>query len=283
MRMRTLHALIAAAVLSAIAGAPAAVVAQRAEPLPEQLEGIGITERPDEKIPLDLAFKDEDGREVRLRDYFQGERPVVLTLVYYSCPMLCTLVLNGLTDAMRDLPWEPGDQFEIVTVSFDPRESPSLARIKKQNYLQMYGRADAGKGWHFLTGQQAEISALTDAVGFRYKWDEEQQQFAHQAAIFVLTPDGRISRYIYGVLYEPRTLKLSLLEASQGKIGSPLDQIVLYCYHYDPKSGSYAPAAMRFMRIGGALTLAVVGVWLSSVWYRSSRRRQPAAPPAPEN
>jgi protein SCO1/2 len=268
-------------VVSLALAAPGAARAQRTEPLPEQLEGVGITEHRDAKIPLDLAFSDEDGRAVRLRDYFHEDRPVVLTLVYYSCPMLCTLVLNGLTDAMRDLSWEPGAEYEVVTVSFDPRETSTLARLKKQNYLSMYGRAGAGAGWHFLTGREEEIHALTEAVGFGYRWDEEQQQFAHQAAIFVLTPDGRISRYLYGVLFEPLTLKLTLLEASKGKIGSPLDQIVLYCYHYDPKSGSYAPAAMRFMRLGGVLTMVLVGAWLSSVWLRSARRRPPVAPPAP--
>jgi protein SCO1 len=251
---------------------------QRTEPLPKELEGVGIVEHLDGSIPLDLKFTDETGREVTLRDYFNKDRPVVLTLVYYSCPMLCTLVLNGMVDAMKQIDMTPGQEFEIVTVSFDPTETATLAKFKKQNYLNEYGRPEAAAGWHFLVGGQEEIRALTSAVGFGYRWNEESKQFVHQAAIYVLTPDGRLSRYLYGVMFEPRTLKLSLLEAGKGKIGSTLDQIVLYCFHYDATSGKYAPAAVKIMQAGGLLTVVILGSVLSALWMRDRRRRGPASP-----
>jgi protein SCO1/2 len=182
--------------------------AQRMEPLPQELEGVGIVEHVNERVPLDLEFTDEDGKVVRLGDYFHEGRPVLLSVVYYSCPMLCTLVLNGMTDALTELEWSPGREFELITVSFDPRETSTLARLKKQNYLSEYGRPGAGDGWHFLVGSEASIRALTEAVGFRYRWDEQGQQFVHQAALYVLTPDGTISRYLYGVMFEPRSMRL---------------------------------------------------------------------------
>lgn len=255
---------------------------QRIEPLPQELEGVGIIEHLDGKIPLDLKFTDETGREVVLGDYFGKDRPVLLTLVYFSCPMLCTLVLNGMIDALRQVDMTPGKEFEIVTVSFDPTETATLAKFKKQNYLNEYGRPEAGPGWHFLVGGAAEIRALTDAVGFGYKWNAEQQQYVHQAAIYVVTPDGRLSRYLYGVMFEPRTLKLSILEAGKGKIGSTLDAIVLYCFHYDANSGKYAPAAVRIMRAGGILTVLILGSVLSTLWARDRRRRR-SSPPGVES
>ena len=243
---------------------------------PPELEGIGITEHLDATLPLDAVFLDESGREVRLAEYFRGERPVVLSIVYYSCPMLCTLVLNGLVEGLEALEWSPGEEFEIVTVSFDSTETPLLATQKKQNYLRLYGRTEAEAGWHFLTGSGENIRKLTEIVGFGYRWDDETDQFAHQAAIYLVTPDGRLSRYLYGVKYAPRDLKLGLLEASEGKIGSTLDQIVMYCYHYDAAAGSYALAATRFTRAIGALTLLVFGGWLVSMWIRDARRRRPS-------
>jgi protein SCO1 len=248
--------------------------AQRIEPLPKELDGVGIVEHRDSYIPLDLKFTDETGRDVALGDYFGKDRPVILTLVYYSCPMLCTLVLNGLVDALKQIDMVPGKDFEIVSVSFDPTETPTLAKFKKQNYLNDYGKPEAAAGWHFLVGQPEPIRQLTGAVGFGYKWNEEQKQYAHQAAIYVLTPDGRLSRYLYGVMYDPRTLKLSLLEAGKGKIGSALDQIVLYCFHYDASSGKYAIAATRIMQLGGFLTIVILGSVLSTFWVRERRRRK---------
>ncbi len=247
---------------------------QRMEPLPKELEGVGITEKLDTRVPLDLHFTDESGQDVTLGQYFGARRPVILTLVYYSCPMLCTLVLNGMVDALKEIDWVPGQQYEIVTVSFDPLETPTLAKFKKQNYLKEYGRPEAAAGWHFLVGKEDAIQALTQAVGFSYRWDEERRQFAHQAAIYILTPDGRISRYLYGVLFEPKTVRLSLIEAGENKIGSPLDQIILYCFHYDAGSGKYSIAATNIMRVGGILSALAVAVGLSALWRRDLRRRK---------
>ncbi len=247
--------------------------AQPADFTPPELEGVGITEHLDAQLPLDLAFVDERGRAVTLGDYFDGKRPVLLTLNYYRCPMLCTLQLNGLVDALRRVAWSAGEQFEMVTVSFDPAETPSLARAKKQTYVEEYGRPSAVKGWHFLTGKQASIKALTETVGFGYRWNPDSQQWIHAAAVYMCTPDGRLSRYLYGVMYEPNTLRLAMVEASEGKIGSTLDRIILYCFHYDDEAGKYSLAAVKVMRIGGALTAIILGTALMSFWLRGRRRR----------
>ncbi len=251
--------------------------AQRTEPLPDELEGVGITEHRGETIPLDLEFLNEDGQAVTLGSYFEKDRPVLLSLVYYSCPMLCTLVLNGMVDALRDVSLSPGRDFEILTVSFDPSDTPQLAKQKKQNYIESYGQEHAGAGWHFLVGDDQEISALSSSVGFAYRWNEESKQFIHQAAIYVLTPSGVLSRYLYGVMFEPKTIRLSLLEASDGGIGSPLDQIVLYCFHYDATAGTYSLAATNLMRAGGVVTVLFLGGLIWSLRMRSRRRKRTAA------
>ncbi len=265
---------------SAVAGAAttgyspgAAEQADRAEKLPPKLTDVGITEHRDAQVPLDLTFRDEDGKEVRLGSYFDGRRPVILNPVYYGCPMLCGLVMNGLADAIKQMPWKPGDQYTVVTFSIDPRETPTLARLKKENYVKQVGDPAVAAGWHFLTGREPEIVAATGAVGFGYRWDEETQQFAHATAIIVCTPDGRVSRYLYGVEFPPKTLRLSLVEASEGKIGSPLDQITLFCFHYDQQEGRYALAAANVMKAGGLLTLAVLAAILVFFWRRERRRR----------
>jgi protein SCO1/2 len=264
--------------LAVLAGAATCALAQRGEPLPTELEGVGITEHLDARVPLDTTFDDETGKQVTLGSYFVKDRPVILTLNYFTCPMLCTLILNGMTDAMKEIPWTPGRQFEIVTVSFDPTETPTLARLKKKSYLEAYGRPDAAAGWHFLTGEEESIRALTDAVGFKYRWDDTEKQFAHAAAIFILTPDGHISRYLYGVQFEPKDLRLALLEASSGKIGSPMDQVLMYCYHYDASSGRYSIAAQQIMKIGGILTVLVLAGWLIGFWLRERSQGRRLAP-----
>jgi len=268
----------AAAALAAISilAAGAARAVDRQDPLPKGLEGVGVDEKLDAAVPLDLVFNDERGNEVRLGDYFHAGKPVVLTLNYYRCPMLCTLVLNGYVDAVKALGWVPGREFESITVSIDPRELPTLAQSKKQSYIESLGAPEAGAGWHFLTGREPSIQAVANAVGFRYRYVEETDQFAHTAAIFVLTPDGRVSRYLYGVMFDPKTLRLALVEASRGKIGTTLDQLILYCYHYDPSTGTYAPAAMKIMRAGSLLTGIVFALVLSMLWLREWRRRQVA-------
>jgi protein SCO1/2 len=258
--------------------APAlAVPAQeRAEPLPRDLEGVGIDERLDAQVPLDLPFVDERGQRVLLRDYFRPDRPVIVTLNYFECPMLCTLVLNGLVEAARELDFVPGREYDIVTVSIDPRETPTLAAAKKRSYVGDLGNPSAAAGWHFLTGPPESIRGLADAVGFRFRYLEDQDEFAHGAAIYVVTPAGRVSRILYGVQFDAKTLRLSLVEAAGGRIGTPLDRVILYCYHYDSSTGTYAPAAVKIMRLGGALTAAILLAFLATWWMREFRARRTA-------
>ena len=231
--------------------------------LPKALSNVGLEQKLDQQLPLDLVFRDESGQEVKLGQYF-GQKPVVLALVYYDCPMLCTQVLNGMVTSFRVLPFQVGKEFDVVTVSFDPRETSELAARKKKvyvNYLPEKLRPAAANGWHFLTGDQANIAKLTDAVGFRYYYDETTKQFAHASGIMVATPHGKLSRYFYGIEYAPRDLRLGLIESSAEKIGSPVDQLLLYCYHYDPATGKYGAAVMKIMRIAGVLTvLALVAM-----------------------
>jgi len=251
---------------------PAAVVlAQRQEPLPKELEGVGVDERLGARVPLDLVFTDETGRQVTLGQLFRPGRPLLLTLNYYRCPMLCTLQLNGLVEALRELPWSPGREFDIVTVSIDPLETAALAASKKKVYLESYGRPGAEAGWRFLVGRQPDIAALADAVGFRYSYNEARKEYVHAAAFMVLTPGGAVSRYLYGVMLDPRTLRLALAEASAGRLGSTADRILLMCFHYDASAGRYVVAATRLMQAGGALTALGLGVWLGRWWWRERR------------
>lgn len=241
--------------------------------LPKALKDVGIDQKLNEQLPLDLMFKDEKGASVKLGDYF-GKKPVVLSLVYYQCPMLCNQVLNGMVTAFKVMNFKAGQEFEVVTVSFDPREEPALAAAKKNtyvNYLPEDRRAGAATGWHFLTGDEASIKRLTDAVGFRYHWDDATNQFAHASGVFVATPQGKLARYFYGVEYAPRDLRLGLMEAAENKIGSPVEQLLFYCYHYDPTTGTYGYRIMLMMQVGGILTLIGIVVLLLAL-----RRRGPA-------
>jgi protein SCO1/2 len=227
--------------------------------VPTALSKVSFEQRLNEQLPLDLPFKDESGRTVKLGEYF-GRKPVVLTFVYYECPMLCTQVLNGLESSLRVLTESIGKEFDVVTVSFDPKETPVLAAGKKKAYLERYKRPEAEQGWHFLTGDQVSIAALTKAAGFNYSWDEATHQFAHASGIVVTTPTGKVSRYFFGIDYSPRDVKFALIESSNEKIGTLAERLLLYCYHYDPTKGSYGFEAMRAVRIGGAVTLvALVG------------------------
>ena len=253
--------LLASVVVSAQGEAPGLRPAQGppSSQMPEPLQKVAFEQRLDQQLPLELPFRDETGKAVRLGDYF-GRKPVVLAFVYYECPMLCTQVLNGLESALRVLNESVGKEFDVVTVSFDPRETPVLAAGKKLAYLDRYKRAGAEQGWHFLTGEQAAIDALTKAAGFSFYWDEQSQQFAHASGIVVATPAGKLSRYFLGIDYSPRDLKFALMESSKERIGTLADQLLLYCYHYDPATGNYGFVAMRAVRIGGAVTLmALVG------------------------
>jgi len=261
---------------------PLTVFAQYAQPpqggvssndVPLALRNIGIEQRLGEQVPLDIAFRDEAGRAVKLGDYF-GKRPVVVSLVYYNCPKLCNLVLNGLVGGLRTLPFTVGKDFDVVTVSFDPREGASDATKKKEVVLHDYGRAgDAtvAAGWHFLTGDKASIDALASAVGFNYAFDTATDQFAHASGVMMTTPQGKLSHYFYGIEYAPRDLKLGLVEASDGKIGSAVDKLTLYCFHYDPTTGKYGPAIMNIMRVTGVVT--VVGLVALIMILQRRRRR----------
>ena len=230
---------------------------QTSSGLPPVLKQVGLDQRLNEQVPLDAVFKDEQGREVRLGQFF-GKKPVVLSLVYYNCPMLCTQVLNGMLGSFKQVAFNIGDQFEVVTVSFDPAETPQLASAKKDTYVKAYNRRGVDAGWHFLTGDEANIKRLTEAVGFRYVWDEQTKQFAHASGIMVLTPEGKIANYFYGIDYSPKDLRLALVESSQNKIGTPVDALMLYCYHYDPATGKYGAVVMNIMRLGGVVTVFLI-------------------------
>lgn len=231
------------------------------EESPKVLQQIGIDQRLNEQIPLDLAFRDEEGREVQLRQFF-GKRPVVLSLVYYECPMLCSMVLNGVLGSLKPINISIGTDFEVVTVSFDPRETPELAKAKKAKYVAEYGRPQAAEGWHFLTGSEESIKQLTEAVGFRYTWDENSGQWAHSTAMMILTPEGRLAQYYYGLEYPPKFVRLALVEASGGKIGSFVDEVLLYCFEYDPSKGKYGLVIMSVVRIAGMATLLLLGTFM---------------------
>jgi len=262
--------------LAAVLFACASVSAQdRIDPVPKALERVGVEENLDAALPLQLAFKDDRGRDVTLGSYFRPGRPVLLTLNYYRCPMLCTLELNGLVAGMKALPWTPGDAFTVVTVSFDPAETPALARAKKLSYLEELGRPSAEAGWHFLTGSAESIDALTKAAGFSYQYDKATGQYGHAAVVLLATPEGRVSRYLYGVTFEPATLKLALLQASKGTIGTSWERFLMYCYHYDAEAGRYTLAAMSVMRAGGALTALALACAVGLLWVRERHKAAP--------
>ena len=228
---------------------------------PELLKQVGVDQKLNSSIPLDLLFRDEHGRTVALGQYFKS-RPVILTLVYYNCPMLCTQVLNGLDRSLEQIPMSIGKDFDVVTVSIDPTDQPTLAEAKQAVYVGMYNRPGAAQGWHFLTGQDSQIKQLAAAVGFRYAYDPDSKQYAHASVIMLLTPDGKLSRYFYGVNYPARDMRLGLVDASSGKIGSPVDEVLLFCYHYDPHTGKYGLLISRVVQLGGLLMVLIGGVFL---------------------
>lgn len=239
---------------------------------PESLRGIGFEQRLNEQIPLDAVFRDERGREIRLGDYFNQVRPVLLAPVYFDCPMLCIQVMSGIATSLNAIPFVPGRDFDVVLVSFDPRETPELAARNKERYLRRYGHAETADGWHFLTGDENSIRRVTDAIGFNYRWDAETEQFAHAAGIVILTSEGRISRYFYGIEYMPRDVRFALIEASERRIGSPVDRLLLYCYHYDPNTGRYGPIVMNIVRAGGILTIiGFVLLYTILRWWKPRR------------
>lgn len=261
-------------VLAQMTGAPSPGyrrdVGTPASTIPAPLREIGFDQKIDETLPLDVELRDEQGRQVRLGEYF-GRRPVVLAFVYYDCPMLCTQVLSSMTSTFGVLALDPGKDFEIVVVSFDPRETPALAAEKKALYLDRFGRPGTEHGWHFLTGDEASVKRLTGAAGFRYAWDQQTGQFAHPAGVIVTTPDGRLARYLFGLEYGPRDLRFALVEASEGRVGTAVDSLLLYCYHYDPMTGRYGLVVMRALRVAGAATVLLLGAFIA-VMVRRERR-----------
>jgi protein SCO1/2 len=231
--------------------------AQIPNQLPRALRDVGIDQRLGQQIPLDVPFRDETGATVQIGQYF-GRKPVILAPVYYECPMLCTMVLNGLVRGLRPLSFAAGREFDVVAVSFNPAEQPGLAAKKKLTYVQRYGKHSDPAGWHFLTGDEASIRKLMQSIGFRYAWDEDTKQYVHASAVMLLTPDGRLSRYLYGVDYEPKDLRLGIIESSNEKIASAVDQVLLYCFHYDPITGRYGLVIMNVLRAFALLTLGVL-------------------------
>jgi protein SCO1 len=264
-RMPVLFIVIASALGAGLAGADVPADAKTGI-----LREIGYDQRLGAALPLETTFRDEQGRVVKLGDYF-GKRPVILNLVYFECPMLCTLTLNGLVGALDTLSFDVGREFEVITVSFDARETPALAAAKKAAYLKRYRRPGAAAGWHFLTGDVDQIQALTRAVGFRYAWDAKAQQFAHPAGILVATPGGTISHYLYGIEYTPKDVRFAVVEASNNKVGTPLDKVALYCYQYDPTTGKYGAAVMRLLRVAGALTVLALGSFVFVMRRREAK------------
>jgi protein SCO1/2 len=233
-----------------------ALFAQSAQ-TPPQLPGeVGIDQKLNGQIPLNTMFRDETGRVVRLNEFFHHNKPVILTFMYYRCPMLCSMVMEGVTSSLTELKFDIGKEFDVVTISIDPRDTVQAAAEKKEKYIKRYGRFEAATGWHFLTGPESAIRQVTEAAGFHYAYDPRLDQFAHPTAMMVLTPDGRMSRYLYGFEYQPRDVRLALVEASQNRIGNATDQILLLCYHYSPATGKYSAAAMNFVRAGGVATIA---------------------------
>lgn len=273
--IRQIRAALAAAVVAAMAlvcMTPTAH-AQLNLGVPEELKGVDIIENLDAQLPLDARFVDDAGRQVSLRDYFDGKRPVLLQLGYNRCPMLCSLVLNGTFDGLKGVDWTPGNEFELVSVSIDPTETAMLAKAKKESYLADFDRAGAAPGVHFLTGTEVMSKAVADAVGFQYK-RQPDGEYAHAAAIFLIKPDGKISRYMYGAKFEPKDLRMGLLEASQGRIGTTLDRFILWCHIYDPDARGYVLQARKVMTIGGAVTLVALGLGLGAFWRTELRKKR---------
>lgn len=242
--------------------------------LPPALQTVGIDQKLGDQLPLETVLKDENGNAVKLGEYFSKGRPVILALVYYECPMLCNQVLNGLNGSLKGMNFDAGKEFDVVAISFDARENekPDLAKNKKASYLERYGRAGAEKGWNFLTGTQDSIDKVTKAAGFNYRWDERSNQFAHAGGIMVVTPEGKLSHYLYGIDYAPKDLKFALIESAGNKIGSPSDRLLLYCYKYDPSTGKYGLAILSVMRMGAVVTLFGLGAMVLVFWRRNKKR-----------
>ena len=243
---------------------------------PSPLKHVGIDQKLNSQLPLSLQFKDETGKSVKLGDYF-GKRPVILAPVYYECPMLCTQILNGLVRSLKAVTFNPGQEFEVVVFSFDARDTTALAAAKKESYMKHYDRPGTAAGWHFLTGDPDAIKELTNAIGYRFVWDAHSTQFAHASGIMLITPEGRVSKYFYGIEYAPKDVRLGLIEAAQNKIGSPVDQLLLFCYHWDPTTGKYTATVMNVLRVAGGATIVFLGGFVIIMLRRDSKEKEKRA------
>lgn len=282
--MAELRSLVRAALLSGLLLAPPAAASPLSPPQagdpslapPKLVENVEVTEHLGAAVRKDLHFKDEHGRAVSLADYFDGQHPVILTFNYANCPMLCSLMLNGLVQGLKQLDYTPGRDFRVVTVSIDHEETPEQSLHAKQRYLAGYGRPEVEDGWHFLTGTESAVRAYAKNLGFGYAYNPARKEYAHPSAMAVASADGRIVRYLYGIEYPPSKLKLALLEATEGKIGTPFDRLVLYCFHYDATQGRYAPVAANIMRVGGGITVVLLAGFLIVLWRADKKRRHSA-------
>ncbi len=263
--------LAAAMATALVTASPREASAQIAE-MPKELERVGVKEHLDQPIPLDAMFRDHTGKPVRLGDFFDGKRPVLLTFAYHSCPVLCGMILNATTRTLGSVGWTAGKEFEIVTISIDPNETLERTAAKRASVLAQYGRGEAARGWHFLVGDKTNIDRVALATGFSYEYDARQNQFAHPSLIMMVKPKGQMARYLYGLEFDPSDVRLGLLEASEGRSISTVEQIILYCYHYDPQGGRYVLVATRVMQLGGVATAAVLGSTLTMFWLRERRK-----------
>lgn len=242
--------------------------------MPDELSGVGIDEKLGHQLDLSLTFRNEAGKTVRLSDYYDGKKPVIISLVYFGCPGLCNFHLNGLVEGLKQVDWSSGEKFQVLAISFDTKETPELAVTKKKSYLEMYNRLGADQGWHFLTASKDSIEKLTNAVGFKYKWNAENEEWSHASAAIITTPNGTISRYLGGIVFDPKDLKLALNEAAEGKIGNFIDKMLLYCFHYDTKTNTYALAAFNIVRMGGVVIVILLMIWLIPYWIKNLKREE---------
>lgn len=269
--MSLLRNIVLVLLLSTIASG---VARAQTSDLPLDFKGVGLVERLGEVLPMEARFTDSNGNDVVLGKYFGSQKPVVINLVYHNCPMLCSIVLESLTETLKDLAWAPGENFEVLTVSFGAGETPEMAARAKDRVLAKLGKAEADEGWHFLVGDEENILALTDALGFTFKWMESTGEYAHPSALVFVSDEGVVTRYIHGIEYSATKVRRAIVEASEGKVGSALDQILLYCYRYDPASNSYVLHATNLMKLGGLLTLLLIGLGLFVFWRRESRNQK---------
>lgn len=253
---------------------PIAVTSQVINENVKELQNIDVEEHLGQSIPMDLVFTTQDSVEIHLGQLFNQNKPVILILAYYDCPMLCTLVLNGITQSVYALDLELGQEYDMITVSIDPTETSGLAKAKRNAHLKMLNKSEADQGWTFMVGQEENIRRLAEAVGFKYYYVEDRKEYAHPAVVFLLSEEGKISRYLYGIEYKPIDLKLGLLEASQGKVGSTIDKLILYCYHYDPEAKGYVVFATNIMKLGGLVTLLLIGLFLGFLWFKESAKKR---------